>query len=636
MALSLAGCWLWGVHAIAWGLGGRSPVLNYDTAQYALAARELASHGRLATTFALPLELSHHAAPPWPLAVVQPGLVLVEGAIFKIVPPSLSIGGRQLYQMWRPDQREWLAIVAPLLCYLLIGTALARIVMRLLSRHAPGRPRREVAAAGVIVALAFLLDPEAQHFAVSGFTELPFTLGLLAALAALALDAAPARPLAFGVLLGATGAFRANMLWLAPVLCAAAAVMAPPPRRVRVALVSLAGYVVLTAPWWIYKWHAFGSPAWDLTRFVVWDGIGGRTWTSIYHEPALPSLPAGAAAVQLLALKVMRNLPPLLLASLTGPRALWLGALVAWLAFVRGPRPLFVAGLVTLVLFALGLLAAAASIPWLRYVFPARVLLEAAGLLAMWGLAARVPASPAAPSLARLLAGGTAVLAIGWGTLATARANVEARATVADRNLPGVATLLATGVIMNREIPAGEAVMSNLGPALAWHARRPVVHLALSPADLDACRRLLDIRNVILVFRDPERAGPEWGPIVARPQEATHDPEWNIRRARMWKSADGFSIVWLELGPLRPRLACAGGRGSRGRRDEDRGDQRGGVRASPGMMSVSEPCARPPFSSPSSTAGYSAGRSRRLSTNTGTSSASAPSASGPGATRTIS
>jgi hypothetical protein len=30
LALPLAGCLLWMLHADAWGLGGRSPVLNYD------------------------------------------------------------------------------------------------------------------------------------------------------------------------------------------------------------------------------------------------------------------------------------------------------------------------------------------------------------------------------------------------------------------------------------------------------------------------------------------------------------------------------------------------------------------------------------------------------------------------------
>src|SRR5205823_6270241 len=83
---------LWIVHARAWDLGGRSPVLSYDTSQYALAARELATHGRLATTFALPLELTRHSRPPWPLAVVQPGLVLAEAAVFRLVPPELRVG----------------------------------------------------------------------------------------------------------------------------------------------------------------------------------------------------------------------------------------------------------------------------------------------------------------------------------------------------------------------------------------------------------------------------------------------------------------------------------------------------------------------------------------------------------------
>jgi hypothetical protein len=555
VSLSLAGSWLWGLHAVAWGLGGRSPVLNYDTAQYALAGRQLAAHGHLETTFALPLELSRHPSPPWPLAVVQPGLVFIEAAVFKLVPNSISLGGHQLYWMGRPDQREWLVLVVPVICLLMIGAALAQIVVRLLSRFAPALPMRNRVAAGLVVGLSFLLDPEAQHFAVSGFTELPFTLGLFLALAALALEIAPVRPLAFGIVLGLAGAFRANMLWLAPALCLAAAAIAPRGQRMRVGLIALAGYLIPALPWWIYKWRAFGSPGWDLTRFVVWEGIGGRTWNSIYHLPELPALPTGLEAARLLALKVARNLPSLLLAALTGPRALWLGALVAWLAVARPPRPLFVAGLATLAAFGLGMLAAAVSIPWLRYVFPARVLLEAAGLLALWALVARIPVTAAAPSLQRTLSIGAAVLALGWGALSTVRANADARAVVADRNLPGVTTLLATGVMMNRELPPGEAIMSNLGPLLAWHARRPVIHLALAPEDLEACRRKLDFRHVILVYREPERAGPEWSEIVAHPQLAAHNPDLNIRRARVWKTEDGFEIVWLELGALKPTLA---------------------------------------------------------------------------------
>jgi hypothetical protein len=99
--------------------------------------------------------------------------------------------------------------------------------------------------------------------------------------------------------------------------------------------------------------------------------------------------------------------------------------------------------------------------------------------------------------------------------------------------------------------------MSNLGPTLAWHAGRPVLHLALSPGDLEGCRRRLEFRNVLLVFRDPASAWPEWREVVADPAEAPNRPEWNIRRAREWRTADGFSLIWLELKPPLARLAVA-------------------------------------------------------------------------------
>src|SRR5262245_63851983 len=68
LVLVLAGLGLWLLHARSWGLGGRSPVLNYDTSQYALAARELAGHARPATTFALPIAPAAHGLPARPAA----------------------------------------------------------------------------------------------------------------------------------------------------------------------------------------------------------------------------------------------------------------------------------------------------------------------------------------------------------------------------------------------------------------------------------------------------------------------------------------------------------------------------------------------------------------------------------------
>ena len=614
LALPLVGCLLWMLHADAWGLGGRSPVLNYDSAQYALAARELATHGRLATTFALPLELTRHAGPPWPLAVVQPGLVLADAALFRITPQAIRLHGVMLVPLSRPDQREWLALVVPFCCYILIGLLLAVVTSRLLRRHAPRLPEGRRLAAAFTVGLAFYLDPEAQHFAAGGFTELPFTLGLLLALAALALGQAPRRPLLFGLLLGVTGTLRANMLWLAPVLALGAVLLAPRGRRLRVLALTLIGYALPLAPWWLYKWRMFGSPAWDLTRFVVWDGVQGRTWFSLYHLPEIPVLPTGLEAARLLAAKVAANLPRLLLDVFTGPRALWLGAIALWVLIARpwnsvggleprgsagtlappsrlrslflgglppsmappasgrprgAPglessddnafdlRPPAVAALAVLAAFALGVLTAAVSIPWLRFVFPARVLLEASGLLALWALFSLAADLAPRPLLRRALYIAAGLLALGWGSFQTVRGNAEARIASTERGVPEVLSLLQVTVLMNREIPAGEVVMSNLGPTLAWHAGRPVLHLALSPGDLEGCRRRLEFRNVLLVFRDPASAWPEWREVVADPAEAPNRPEWNIRRAREWRTADGFSLIWLELKPPLARLAVA-------------------------------------------------------------------------------
>ena len=565
---------LWMLHADAWGLGGRSPVLNYDSAQYALAARELATHGRLATTFALPLELTRHAAPPWPLAVVQPGLVLAEAALFLLTPKEIRLGGATLVSLTRPDQREWLALVLPFCCYILIGLLLAVVVSRLLRRHAPRLPEGRRLVAALTVGLVFYLDPEAQHFAAGGFTELPFTLGLLLALAALALGQAARRPQLDGLLLGVTGALRANMLWLAPVLALGAMLLAPRGRRRRALGLALLGYAVPLAPWWLYKWREFGSPAWDLTRFVVWDGVQGRTWFSLYHLPEMPVLPVGLEAARLLAAKAAANLPRLLLDVFTGPRALWLGAIALWVMIARpwrstgrleAPddihasdlRPPAVAALAVLFAFALGVLTAAVSIPWLRFVFPARVLLEAAGLVALWAVFSLAADLGSRPLLRRALYITAGLLALGWGALQTVRGNAEARVASAQRGVPSVLSLLRVAVLMNREIPAGEVVMSNLGPALAWHAGRPVLHLALSPADLEGCRRRLEFRHVLLVFRDPASAWPEWREAVADPAEAPARPERNVRRAREWRTSDGFSVIWLELNPPLARLAVA-------------------------------------------------------------------------------
>ena len=543
-----AGTALWLLHASAWDLGGRSPILGFDTAQYALAGRELSWHGRLATPYALPIELLHHANPPWPLAALQPGMVLVEGLTFKLVPAIGSFAS--------PDPRAALSLILPFICFLLIGSGLALGARHLVARYRPGAPPSARAAAALMVGLAFVLDPEAQHFAIGGFTELPFTAGLLLALLGLALEVPASGALRYGLVLGLAGLFRANTLWLTPILALAAALSGPRERAWRTAALVMLGWAIPLAPWWFYKWRAFGSPDWDLSRYVLWDGIRGQTWFSLFHQPALPVVPHGFEAVTLLAGKVLRNLPGLLTSMLLGPRALWIGAIAAWLVLVKPARPFAAAGLAVLACGAMGVLTAAASIPWLRYMFPTRVLLEPFGMLALWALIARIPPAHVTPRLRGALLALVAVLALGWGAWSTSEGLDEARAGSRVRGVPSTHTLTAISIELSHRIRPGEPVMSNLGPALAWQTNHPVVHLALAPQDVESCRRYLDVRHVILVFRDARAAWGQWSEVFAR-AGAANALGMNVASETRYVSPDGFMIVWLELKPLGPALASA-------------------------------------------------------------------------------
>jgi hypothetical protein len=201
-------------------------------------------------------------------------------------------------------------------------------------------------------------------------------------------------------------------------------------------------------------------------------------------------------------------------------------------------------------------MTAAIAIPWLRYVFPTRVPLEAAGLLATWSLAGRIPNEIAGPRGRRALQVAVAVLALGWGAWQTRLGNQEAARAADSRGLPSVLTLRDLGHRLRRELAPGEPVMSNLGPTLSWYSRRPVVHLALTPLDVEACRHRLDFRHVVLAFRSPERAWQGWSELLANPELAVRRPEWNVARVRRFRELDGFVVVWLELGPPGVRMAA--------------------------------------------------------------------------------
>jgi hypothetical protein len=548
------GIGVWTLHSRALDLGRSSSVLGYDAAQYAVAARELSDHGRLATPFALPIELARHPNPPWPLSLVQPGLVLVEALVLRLNAGLPNV------------DRPWWLLVVPLGCFLATAGWLANTTLLLLERHAPHLSPIERGAGAMAVGLAFVLDPEAQHYAAGGFTEMPFTLGLAIAVGLLA-RGAPGRPLAFGVLLGVVGLFRGNMLWLAPIIAACLA-WTTPGRRVSAFGRTLLGYALVLLPWWIYKWVMFGNPAWDLSALSIWDGVGGRTWFSLNHLPELPEVPTGLEAVAALTRKLVGNIPTLLLALATGPRTLWIAALAVVALGGRrfGPRPeaepnvtpppvsqpapVAAASAAVLLVLVASLLVAALTVPLLRYLAPARLVAEAAGLMATWAMLWRMPDEWMSPRARRVLCVALGALAVAWGVWQTGRGVREARMASADRGTPAASTLSSLASQLDARLLRGEPVMSNLGPVLAWYARRPVIHLALTPADVDACRRRTDFRLCLLAFRDAGHAWPGWSELMREPERATTNREWNIRSVRVEHTRDGFTLLWLDLGPV--------------------------------------------------------------------------------------
>jgi hypothetical protein len=545
----LAGAVLWYAHATAWDLGGRSPILSHESAQVALAARELVWHGRLATPYALPIDLAAHAGPPWPLSSVQPGLVLVEAAIFKLVPASGVNAGS--------DPRAWLTLMLPFVSYLAFGAFAVLATRYLLARRVPDAPPWVRGGAPATVGLAAILDAQAQHFALSGVGELPATVLLLLALLGLALGAASELPLALGVVLGLAGLFRSSSLPLAALFALAAAWSAPAGRRWYSGGLVLAGYALPLAPWWLYKWRAFGTPAWDLAGFGLWDQVQDWSAFQILHRAEIPVLPYGFRALGPLAGKMMSSLARLLPQLLSGPRGLWLGSLAFW-PFTRAgaepaPRPLVAAAVVALAGLALDTLAASAGTSLPRDAFPTRVLAELAGILALWALLLRMPSTSDRQRAAACVV--AALLALGWGTWTTHLGQSESRTSSLEPGVPSSRTLTSLSIALNQVLAPRETLMSNLGPSLAWQTNHPVIQLAYSPADVAACRARHDFRHVLLVFRNSERAWEPWQEIVERPGAAATHTELGVRRERRFSTTDGFVVVWLELGPRQPQMA---------------------------------------------------------------------------------
>jgi hypothetical protein len=498
----------WSAHvAIAVWAPGRA-LLSYDSAQYALAGRHLAEHGRLATPYAYASTLREGVGPPYPLLAGHPLVPLLLAPLFKLL-----------------GAHAWLTLVPMAACYLL--TIAFGVDLVLLS----GGSAPLAAMVGVALATAPLM----LENAADGLSELPFAAAWTAAMLVLASMRREPHPLRLGVCLGLAHLARPVVVPTLPVWLAAVAMASEPGRRMRNTSVAFGGFALFAASLVLYKWRATGSPFTDVGGIMLLTqlspGFEPHTVARLLHVPnALDWIRAHPGA---LVRKLSTSLPFMV------GQAFRLGGWINGLAFalwiVRprrdgdGPMRLALGGSLALLT-----LLAAVTLPRSQYLFPMLpgAVVFGAMTLARLGRAARLPAGVPVALVAAILSWSSVrLIAIEWAGIRSASRPPSA---FDERDVEQLGAALAA------RLPEHALVASDMAPWVSWYARRPTVTLPVTLADLAELKTrhgvsALLITNEFLISlpgNEPWRAA----------FEGTQMPPG-------WRGADAFTF-----GRLRARL----------------------------------------------------------------------------------
>jgi hypothetical protein len=424
---------------------------TYDSAQYALAARELATTGRLATPYSYVGPLRETSRPPYPLLAGHPLVSLLEAPIFAVF-----------------GAEAWISVVPAMLCHLLSVLLGAILVLE------SGGGMLLAAAVGVTLAGT----PAMLGFATDGLSEMPFTAAWTAAMLLLVRLPRVPRPVLLGVFLGLAHLARPVVVPTLPLWLAGAAWAAPPGQRLRsVALVS-AGFVPFAGGLLLYKWGATGHPFAEVGNIMLLVGLapefGVHDVARLLHPP--DAIAWARAHPDALVAKLAQNVPEM------ARQALHLGGWAVGLAFAwsvvrpvrdgRGPVRLVAGGsLVLLVAFCSLTLARS------HYLFPMLPTVVALGAISLEGLlrSARFPVALARiVVVAMLFWSSWRLLLHEWSPL---RADVRP-AGFTEREVSGLGEMLA------RRLPPGTIVTSDMAPWISWYAHLPSVNLPYAVADL--------------------------------------------------------------------------------------------------------------------------------------------------------
>ncbi len=439
---------------------------SYDSAQYALAARDLAQTGRLTTPYAYIGTLREGSGPPYPLLAGHPLLPVLQAPLFAVLGP-----------------RPWVSLVPVVLCHLLTVSLAALLVVEC---------GGGIALAAVVGA-ALAGTPALLGNASDGLSELPFTAAWMATLLVLAGFRRAPRAWAVGALLGLAHLARPMVVPTLPLWLAAAAWASPPGTRWRGVTQVLAGFAPFAVALLLYKWSATGNAFADVGGIMLLTGLAPEfaphDVARLLHPPdALGWIRAHPGAF---VAKLSRNLPAMSLEALRlGGWAVGCG--FAW--FVLRPAR---DGLGPVRLVAGASLAAiaglaAVTLPRAHYLFPMLPVAVALGALALQraGRAARLPSVIVLALVAGLLAWSSwRPLVLGWRAL---REPPRAASAFNEREVAGL------GAILHRRLPAGTRVASDMAPWVSWYTRHPSVNLPLRTQDLNELRDRHGIGAVVL------------------------------------------------------------------------------------------------------------------------------------------
>jgi hypothetical protein len=442
-------------------------LLTFDSAEFAIAGRHLARTGTLATEVVLPDEIRNRP-PPVPLLVGHPLVPILDALAFRI-------GG----------ENPALTLIPPALAYLATVLLAAALALRLTDSHAAAW------CAGAAVALA----PQLLYFASEGLSELPFAACCLGALHLL--RAPPERPRwpAFGLLLGLGHLARPIMVPLLPAWLAGVVLAAPPGRRGRAVLMTLAGFLPFAAGLALYKWSAAGNPFADVARFNLLIGLAPEFEAIRVHRMLAPPEPLAwlASHPRAVAAKLARELPRMSASALFSVGVV--PGLLALSALVWPPRKPFEPALrvVVLALFGLAIVLVTLALPSGRYfvpLLPVLLALAVAGTHRLAG-ALRLPAPLRAAACAALVCVIAAYpIARTWKWTWSER--------IRDRGEFTESVWRSFGARLRRELPAGGMVASDVSAWVCWYADRPAVLIPTSPAALDSLARRVPIGALVL------------------------------------------------------------------------------------------------------------------------------------------